>query len=169
MTDPFDIWLAGFLDGEASICIYKSHRWLYVSIDISQHKRAKNVLKDIQKRYGGHLRLKKPARRSAFTSGFISENVMVLTIRSSSQVIALLEATVDHMRVKGDKAREALNTLARINRPRHRLSWTAKEDATIRQSYGYGAAALIAAQLNRSVSAVRSHAKYMKHRVCLSS
>jgi len=159
MHDSFDAWLAGFIDGEGSIVTTKTRQYQFIYVVIYQHKRSRHVLEEIQQVYGGSI---SPSLNRNESGKWVPRNVLRLDIRSQTQVISLLESCMPHMRIKGTKAKKAIQNIRHwLKDGRKKRRWTKAEEAFMRQNYGKIPTKEISEKLNRSLQAVYSHVRYI--------
>lgn len=96
-TEVEKAYIAGFLDGEGSVGIYKSRRTFVLAVSFAQKNPA--ILLWIQSIYGGTLVSQKPEH-----SGFAAADIVFqLRYTSRSDVIVLLRSLRPYIRVKKDQ------------------------------------------------------------------
>jgi hypothetical protein len=94
MNETYKAWLAGFFDGEGTVCFCHNHNRDYARVCLYQ-KDQLDLLLDIRDIYGGSVRFIK--------SGY-SKGVHVLSLERKTNVVAFLTDIIPYLRVKRRKA-----------------------------------------------------------------
>ncbi len=120
--EPFLIWFAGFFDGEG--CIHarseNPHRDTFViSVQQTVPNNGEAVIKEIQEKFGGQIyfrKLKKGNRNDAW----------MWRLGRTQEVMRLLNRMLPYLRVKKQKAIEAIKTRERVGKKW--TFWSKKEE-----------------------------------------
>jgi hypothetical protein len=158
--NPFDAWLAGFLDGEGTIVTTTANGRPFVYVVITQHERSRAVLEEIQAVYGGFIS-RHTSLGSYMPPGGIS-NCLRWDLKSRFRVEILLRNLLPHLRIKRAKAEQALAAIVEADAAvGAKRRWREADLAVLRETgpCTYAEARALMPRLNRSADAILARSR----------